>query len=113
MRKPSILAVRDFARHASDWAERRFWFTIDLWPPEPFSMPQLTRITRNPAVMGGKPCIRGMRVTVGTVVGLVAAGRTRDEILAEYPYLEAEDIAQALSYAAWRAEEVEVPLRQP
>jgi uncharacterized protein (DUF433 family) len=54
-----------------------------------------------------------MRVTVGTVVGLVAAGRTRDEILREYPYLEAEDIAEALSYAVWRAEEVEVPLRQP
>jgi uncharacterized protein (DUF433 family) len=56
--------------------------------------------------MGGKPCIRGMRVTVGTVVGLVAAGRTRDEILRDYPYLDAE----ALSYAAWRAEEVEVLL---
>jgi uncharacterized protein (DUF433 family) len=76
-------------------------------------MPQLTRITRDPAVMGGKPCIRGMRVTVGTVVGLVAVGRTRDEIIREYPYLEAEDIAEALSDAAWRAEEVEVPLRQP
>lgn len=80
---------------------------------EPLNMPQLTRITRDPAVMGGKPCIRGMRLTVGTVVGLIAAGRTRDEILHEYPYLEAEDIAEALSYAAWRAEEVEVPLRQP
>ena len=91
----------------------RFWFTIDARLPEPLTMPQLTRITRDPAVMGGKPCIRGMRVTVGTVVGLVAAGRTRDEILREYPYLEAEDIAEALSYAAWRAEEVEVPLRQP
>jgi uncharacterized protein (DUF433 family) len=77
-----------------------------------FNMPQLTRITRDPRVMGGKPCIRGMRVTVGTVVGLVAAGRTREEILREYPYLEAEDIAEALSYAAWRAEEVEVPLSQ-
>ena len=76
-------------------------------------MPQLTRITRDPAVMGGKPCIRGMRVTVGTVVGLVAAGHTRDEILREYPYLEADDIVEALSYAAWRAEEVEVSLRQP
>jgi uncharacterized protein (DUF433 family) len=76
-------------------------------------LPQLTRITRDPAVMGGKPCIRGMRVTVGTVVGLVAAGRTRDEILRAYPYLEGEDIAEALSYAAWRAEEVEVPLRHP
>ena len=76
-------------------------------------MPQLPRITRDPAVMGGKPCIRGMRVTVGTVIGLVAAGRTRDEVLREYPYLEAEDIAEALSYAAWWAEEFEVPLRQP
>ena len=58
-------------------------------------MPQLTRITRALAVMGGQPCIRGMRVTVGTVVGLIAAGRTRDEILQE-SYLEAENIAQAL-----------------
>ena len=73
-------------------------------------MPQLTRITRDPAVMGGRPCIRGMRVTVGTVVGLVAAGRSRDEILRKYPYLDAEDIAEALSYAAWRVEEVEVLL---
>jgi uncharacterized protein (DUF433 family) len=73
-------------------------------------MPELTRITRDPAAMGGKPCIRGMRVTVGTMVGLVAAGRTRDEILGEYPYLEPEDIAQALSYAAWRAQEIEVRL---
>jgi uncharacterized protein (DUF433 family) len=73
-------------------------------------MPQLTRITRDPTVMGGKPCIRSMRVTVGTVVGLIAGGRTRDEILREYPYLEAEDVAEALSYAAWRAEEVEVRL---
>jgi uncharacterized protein (DUF433 family) len=63
-------------------------------------MPQLTRITRDPTVMGGTPCIRGMRVTVRTVVGLVAAGRTRDEILREYPHLQAEDIAEALSYAA-------------
>jgi uncharacterized protein (DUF433 family) len=73
-------------------------------------MPQVTRITRDPAVMGGKPCISDMRVTVGPVVALVAAGRTRDEILREYPYLEAEDIAEALSYAAWRVEEVEVRL---
>lgn len=76
-------------------------------------MPQLTRITRDPRVMGGKPCIRGMRITVGTVVGLVAAGHPNDEILSEYPYLEVGDIAEALSYAAWRAEEVEVQLGQP
>ena len=70
----------------------------------------LQRITRDPAVMGGRPCIRGMRVTVGTIVGLLAAGRTHEEILQAYPYLEADDIRAALSYAAWRTEEVELPL---
>ena len=73
-------------------------------------MKTIDRITFDPAVMGGKPCIRGLRVTVGTLVGLIAAGRTRDEILKLYPYLEAEDVAQALAYAAWRAEEIDVPL---
>ena len=73
-------------------------------------MELLQRITRDPAVMGGRPCIRGMRVTVGTIVGLLAAGRTREEILQAYPYLEADDIRAALSYAAWRIEEVELPL---
>jgi uncharacterized protein (DUF433 family) len=70
----------------------------------------LSRITLDPAVMGGKPCIRGLRVTVGTVVGLLAAGTSIPEILAAYPYLEEEDIRQALAYAAWRVEEYEVPL---
>ena len=70
----------------------------------------LTRITFDPNVMGGKPCIRGMRITVGTIVGLVASGYTNAEILKAYPYLEAEDIREALAYAAWRAEEVELPL---
>jgi uncharacterized protein (DUF433 family) len=73
----------------------------------------LNRITIDPAVMGGKPCIRGLRVTVGTIVGLVATGHPEAEILRLYPYLEAEDIREALSYAAWRAEEIEVPLRVP
>jgi uncharacterized protein (DUF433 family) len=73
-------------------------------------MNNLTRITFNPEVMGGKPCIRGMRVTVGTIVGLVASGKTVDEVLAEYPYPEREDILEALAYAAWRAEEREVPM---
>lgn len=68
------------------------------------------RITFDPRVMGGKPCIRGLRVTVGTVVGLVAAGQSRDEILLAYPYLEPDDIRQALGYAAWRAQEIDVPL---
>ena len=58
---------------------------------------KLTRITFDPAVMGGKPCIRGLRVTVGMIVGLIAAGRTRAEILQLYPYLEAADIDEALA----------------
>jgi uncharacterized protein (DUF433 family) len=73
-------------------------------------MPALDRITRSTTVMGGKPCIRGIRVTVGMIVGLVASGHSFSEILAAYPYLEEEDIRQALSYAAWRVEEIEVPL---
>ena len=73
-------------------------------------MRKLKRITVDPQVMGGKPCIRKMRVTVGTIVGLIGSGRTLEEVLKEYPYLEREDILEALSYAAWRAEEVEVPL---
>jgi uncharacterized protein (DUF433 family) len=73
-------------------------------------MESLNRITQNPEVMGGKACIRGMRVTVGMIVGLVGSGRTADEILASYPYLEREDILQAVRYAAWLAEEREVVL---
>ncbi len=73
-------------------------------------MRQLTRITFNPLVMGGKPCIRGLRVTVGMIVGLFASGYSPAEILKSYPYLEEEDLREALAYAAWRAEEVELPL---
>lgn len=73
-------------------------------------MMQFDRITFDPAVMGGKACIRGLRVTASMVVGLLAARRSREEILAAYPYLESEDIDQALAYAAWRAEERELPL---
>jgi uncharacterized protein (DUF433 family) len=69
----------------------------------------LDRITFDPKVMGGKPCIRGLRVTVGTIVGLLASGYSSEKILDLYPYLEEEDIRQALSYAAWRAEEVNLP----
>jgi uncharacterized protein (DUF433 family) len=61
---------------------------------------ELNRITFQPNVMGGKPCIRGMRVTVGTIVGLVATGYSHDRILQAYPYLELEDIQQALAYTA-------------
>lgn len=74
-------------------------------------MNNLTRITFAPEVMGGKPCIRGLRVTVGMVVGLMASGHSPDKILQAYPYLELEDIYEALAYAAWRAEEMEVPLQ--
>lgn len=73
-------------------------------------MPALARITHDPNVMGGKPCIRGLRVTVGTLVGLVATGHSHEEILRLYPYLAVEDIREALAYAAWRVEELEVPL---
>lgn len=71
----------------------------------------LARITHDPAVMGGRPCIRGMRVTVGTLVGLLAAGHPIEKVLELYPYLERDDVMAALSYAAWRAEEVELPLQ--
>ena len=73
-------------------------------------MKHLDRITLQPEVMGGKACIRGMRVTVGMIVGQIGAGRSIEEILADYPYLEREDIMQALRYAAWRTEEREVVL---
>jgi len=76
-------------------------------------MKQLTRITFDAQVMGGKPCIRGMRITVGTVVGLLAAGHTTADILKAYPYLEEEDLREALAYAAWRAEEADIPLVLP
>ncbi len=71
-------------------------------------METLDRITQTAAVMGGKACIRGMRVTVGMIVGQISAGLSVDEILLDYPYLEREDVMQALRYAAWRADEREV-----
>jgi uncharacterized protein (DUF433 family) len=73
-------------------------------------MEAFKRITFDPAVMGGKPCIRGLRITVGTLVGLMAQGHTLAEILKAYPYLEEADFREALAYAAWRAEEAELPL---
>jgi uncharacterized protein (DUF433 family) len=73
-------------------------------------MEQLDRITQKPEVMGGRACIRGMRVTVGMIVGMIGSGHSIDELLADYPYLEREDILQALRYAAWRAEEREIVL---
>ncbi len=73
-------------------------------------MNSLDRITQDPQVMGGKPCIRGMRLTVGMLLGQLASGRSPDELLLEYPFLDQADIQQALRYAAWRAEEREISL---
>jgi len=73
-------------------------------------MSQLHRITHNPEVMGGKACIRGMRVTASLVLGMLAAGRTVEEILDDYPYLEREDITACLEYAAYRLQEREIPI---
>jgi len=73
---------------------------------------EFDRITQNPAVMGGKPCIRGMRVTVGMIVGQIGAGISIEELLSEYPYLEGEDIMQALRYAAALSQWREVALAE-
>ena len=73
-------------------------------------MEPLTRIVMDPSVMGGRPCIKGTRVTVGTIVGLVAAGHDTASILALYPYVTADDVREALLWAAWRAQEREVSL---
>ncbi|CEG10448.1 hypothetical protein BN961_03888 [Afipia felis] len=75
-------------------------------------MTDFARISQDPAVMGGKPCIRGQRVTVGMIVGQIGGGRTIEALLADYPYLEREDVLEALRYAAWRAEEREVDLQR-
>ncbi|MFL5072926.1 MAG: DUF433 domain-containing protein [Xanthobacteraceae bacterium] len=75
-------------------------------------MSDFARITQNPTIMGGKPCIRGLRVTVGMIVAQIGAGITVDELLADYPYLEREDVLEALRYAAWRAQEREIALTE-
>lgn len=99
----------------------RRWYNVGVSlevPQDPerekeVSVKSLDRITLDPAVMGGKACIRGMRVTAGMVVGLLAEGRSPAEILEAYPYLEREDIEQSLAYAAWRLEEHEATLSSP
>ena len=73
-------------------------------------METLDRITQNPEVMGGKPCIRGMRVTVGMIVSQIAAGQSMESLLEDFPCLEREDITQALQYAAWLASGREIML---
>lgn len=72
------------------------------------NFPDLEHITVDPRVMGGKPCIRGIRVTVGTITGLLSTGITIEKVLELYPYLEKEDIYAALAYATWRAEEHDI-----
>ena len=74
-------------------------------------MEEINRITHNPNVMAGKACIRGMRVTVSMIIRQLAAGHSNDEILADFPYLEREDILGALRYAAWIADEREISLK--
>ena len=73
---------------------------------------KLERITIDPEMMGGQPCIRGLRIPVSLVVKLLATGRTREEILEDYPELEAEDIRQCLEYAAWATSEKIILLTQ-
>ncbi len=73
-------------------------------------MTDFPRITRDPAVMGGKACIRGMRVTVGMILGNLGAGVTIERLLELYPYLEREDVLEALRYGAWLASEREIRL---
>ena len=75
------------------------------------NFPDLERITINPHVMGGKPCIRGIRITVGAITGLLASGESIDSVLGLYPSLEREDIYAALAYATWRAEEYDLVLK--
>ena len=75
-------------------------------------MTEFDRITQTPGVMGGKACIRGMRVTVGMIVGQIGAGVSVDELLDAFPYLEREDVMQALRYAAWMACGYEVELAE-
>ncbi len=111
MRQRRLLTFLPIARVAGDSLHGKgvlFSSYAALWRER--LMAQLDRITRDPTVMGGKPCIRGMRVTVGMIVGQIGAGHSIDELLVDYPYLEREDILQALRYAAWLAEEREVTL---
>ncbi len=93
-------------RHGMDFSSHYTRMSFDMEQ----HMGQLNRITQDPEVMGGKACIRGMRVTVGMVVEQIGAGHSLEEILVDYPYLEREDLMQALRYAAWRADEREVML---
>jgi len=84
---------------------------LDSNGDDQMTFPDLDRITVDPAKMGGKPCIRGIRITVGAITGLLAAGESIENLLEHYPDLEREDIYSALAYASWRAEEYDLPLK--
>jgi uncharacterized protein (DUF433 family) len=73
------------------------------------NLPPFDRITFDPEIMGGRACIRGMRVTVAVIVGQIAQGASIEEILTDYPYVERQDVEQALAYAAWLASEQVIP----
>ncbi|ANV88851.1 DUF433 domain-containing protein [Picosynechococcus sp. PCC 7117] len=73
----------------------------------------LNRITFDPNIMSGKACIRGMRIPVSLILNLLANGKSSAEIIDDYPYLEPEDIQQAMLYAAWLSEDKIIPLGQP
>ncbi len=73
-------------------------------------MDLMSRIVRDTAIMAGKPCIKGTRVTVSTILGLMAGGQTQAQIIEAYPYLKAEDLLAALAYAAWMLDERDLPL---
>lgn len=84
--------------------------TLSALPIIRLAMNRFDRISHEPNVMGGKPCIKGKRVTVGMIVSQIATGQTMEELLAAYPYIEREDVLQALLYAAWRSDERDVSL---
>jgi uncharacterized protein (DUF433 family) len=100
--RPSVRSVLDEIHgEAREWPRQGARITI---------VESLDRVTQQPEVMGGRACIRGMRVTVGMIVGMIGAGHSVEDVLADYPYLEREDVMQALRYAAWLAEEREIVL---
>jgi uncharacterized protein (DUF433 family) len=104
------LRAADITRRVCLWQECGSGGTLEA--RRPWAMSEFDRITQTPGVMGGKACIRGMRVTVGMIVGQIGAGVTIDELLEDYPYLEREDILQAVSYAGWLASGHEVELAE-
>lgn len=96
-------SCRIHSRHMCRSSDRQHW-------AYPRAVEAFDRIVRDPAVMTGRPCIRGTRVTVGAILGQLAAGHSVADVLVAYPYLTESDVQAALSYAAWRADEFEFPI---